>query len=167
MSGPAVVIGFILLIPSVLGMVTSALTFFEVIAYHGDESRETFDSSFRRTCLNSAAKSYRQRTGASASLPILETYCECTLPLIKEGRSAPTAVQECGQQMQDGLLTLPDQETQNLYADAMGRSGQQSSQRIGLAYNDAGIRLFHWVGGGFAIFWLIAFFVSGLLGCYS
>lgn len=141
MSGPAVVIGFILLIPSILGMLLSALALLGIIAVSSAGSAAaigsatsqsagaTFDSSFRRTCLNSAARTYRQNTGASAPLPVLEGYCECTLPLVKGGYSASASARECAQRMQDGLLTVPDQETQNLYADAMAGSDHRSSQR--------------------------------------
>ncbi len=59
-SGPAVVIGFILLVPSILGMAASALAFFGLIAVSSVRSAAiasatsqsategTFDSNFRR-----------------------------------------------------------------------------------------------------------------------
>jgi hypothetical protein len=68
MSGPVVAIGFILLVPSVLGMLFSALLFFGVIASTGGKSgtnasessrpfQSDFDANFRRSC----AKSVKQK----------------------------------------------------------------------------------------------------------
>jgi hypothetical protein len=56
MSGPVVAIGFILLIPSVLGMVAAGLMFFGVIAVSGiglsHNTNTTADVELRRACIN-------------------------------------------------------------------------------------------------------------------
>ena len=45
MSGPAVAIGYILLIPSILGMIGSTLIFFGVIAFTADRSSSVKNES--------------------------------------------------------------------------------------------------------------------------
>ena len=89
LSGPAVVIGYILLIPSVLGMILCALIFAGVFAVSGQPDRASdqpnppvqraFDADFRRDCMNGA-----KLQAPDASLPSLEEICECMLSTYKQ-----------------------------------------------------------------------------------
>jgi hypothetical protein len=118
LSRPAVVIGYILLIPSVLGMLVCAIIFFTVMGGHGDTFQEGFDGGFRQFCANSFVQSYRQAAGQSPSLLLTAQYCECALTVVKENNSANVASQICIQKVKDNALGVPEQKVQNLYTDA-------------------------------------------------
>jgi hypothetical protein len=167
MSGPVVAIGFILLIPSVLGMIFSALIFVGVISYNGDESgniarrpdqpfQGAFDAGFRRSCAKSFRQNYQLNAGVPAPLPVIVQYCECALSVFKETGSQPTAIQTCVQGAKEGSLNTPSQEVQALYSDeTIGREKYAAS---------AATNLLHVIGSGFAIGLGIVSFVGGLLG---
>lgn len=165
MSGPAIVIGFILLIPSILGMIISALMFVGIIAYNGGESgivasqprqsfQNSFDAGFRRSCARSFGQSYRMAAGAPAPLAMIEQYCECALSVFKETGSQTTAAQTCVQRVKDGSLEAPDQDVREFYSGDI-----RHEKRAGAAIN-----LFRVIGSGFAVALGIASFVGGLLG---
>jgi hypothetical protein len=103
MSGPVVTIGFILLVPSVLGKLAATLMFFRVIAYNGNESSGTTterlnpavsalpqpqdsqpswdlqsDNEFRRACAVGVTESQRE-SNKFPTLPAVVQTCECTL----------------------------------------------------------------------------------------
>lgn len=164
MSGPVVTIGFILLVPSVLGMLFSGLVFLGVNARTGDESvtntRESsrpfqsdFDANFRRSCAKSV-KQKNQEVGYYASQQLIEQYCECALSTFKETGSETTASQTCLQQAKDGTLEQAGQDVDALY----------SSDRVTRSPDGAGTNLFRVIGSGFAVAIGIASFVGGLLG---
>jgi hypothetical protein len=163
MSGPAVAIGYILLVPSVFGMIASALIFFGVITYNGGESSAvneqnfpaSFDTDFRRRCASSFAQNYRQSAGESAPPLLIAEYCECASAALKESGSASMARESCAQQLNAGALIIPDRRVQDFYSNVSEESGPTSRPATGL---------FRVIGGGFAIFWGIVFFVGGLLG---
>jgi hypothetical protein len=173
-----VVIGYILLIPSVLGMILSALTFFGVFAVSGIKTRDNsyariasigsaqdeFDIGFRRSCVSSAQRSYRQRTGSSAPLPVIEQVCECTLTDVKAGIQPGLASQGCLDQFVKGTLEPITPEVQTMYSDALAPRTRATSTRHQRQDTDVAKGLFRIIGGSFALFWLVAFFVSGLIG---
>jgi hypothetical protein len=165
MSGPAVAIGFILLIPSVLGMLFSASLLFGFIALPAggglgtSESESShpfqndFDASFRESC----AKSVKQKNlevGYYASQQLIEQYCECALSTFKATGSETTASQSCLQQAKDGTLEQPSQDVDALYSN---NTSHQSPDRA--VANVARV-----LGGGFAVVLGISSFVGGLLG---
>lgn len=162
LSGPAVAIGFILLIPSILGMIFFALVFIVVNTGYGSNiqvsrSERPFqsasDAGFRRSCARSAKQNY-VTAGVPAPMPLIEQYCECALSTFKETGSETMAAQTCKQQANDGLLDTPSQDIDALYSGDIPREGRDSETA----------NLFRGIGSTFALFWGIAFFVSGLLG---
>ena len=100
MSGPVVAIGFILLVPSVLGMAMSALMFFGVTGITGSEPakviREDSDTTFRRTCFNTSSAS-------PVGVTTVEL-CECILNEYKTSNSTNYANDVCAQRFQHGTL---------------------------------------------------------------
>jgi len=158
MSGPAVAIGFILLVPSILGMIFCALMFLGVNAYTGGESaaipseserpfQSAFDANFRRSCAHSGGK-------AQGMTLEKEQYCECALSAFKETGSETMAAQTCIQRVKDGTLEQPSQDIDALYSSNTSHQSPDS----------AGSNLFRVAGSGFAIALGIASFVGGLLG---
>lgn len=174
MSGPVVAIGYILLIPSILGMVASALMFFGIIGYNGTESstvtneptqsvQEDFATGFRRSCVNKPAP--------SMPLSVTEQYCECALSAYKLSlrnlisNSAQVADDACEQRWENGTLDVVDQETQHLYSSLIGHSNPPSTAEAKTAQRRSLFpRFFNIIGGGFAIALGVASFVSGILG---
>jgi hypothetical protein len=165
MSGPVVAIGFIFLIPSVLGMLFSALLFFGFIALPAGGGLGTsdnvarrpfqsdFDASFRKSCAASV-KQKNQEVGYYASQQLIEQYCECALSAFKDTGSTESAYQTCFQRAQDGTLEQPSQDVDALYSN---NTSHQSRDRE--ATNLVSI-----LGGGFAVVLGISSFVGGLLG---
>jgi hypothetical protein len=154
MSGPAVAIGFVLLIPSLLGMIFSALVLFGVIAYTEDESgtavrqsrqpsQTSFDPSFRQTCAKNFKQSYELTAGVSPTLPIIEQYCECGLSVFKETGSLTTANQTCIQRFNDRMLDAPGRDVEALYSDST--MNHQKSDHAGMSW-------FRLIGSGFAVY---------------
>lgn len=173
MSGPAVVIGSILLIPSILGIICSALMFIGVnvfaFAYDGNETgsvasqsgrsyQSEFDVSFRRSCATNFKRSYYQASGLSAPQPLVEQYCECTLSNVKETGSVEVAAQTCIQRVKDGNLDTPSENVDALYS---GGVSHEKRLRTGLNPLRAAFSVF---GSSLAIGLGITSFVGGLLG---
>jgi hypothetical protein len=166
MSGPAVAIGFILLIPSVLGMLFSVLLFFGFIALpvvgrlgtNASESshpfQSDFDASFRKSCARNFQQKYIQASGVSAPQSLVEQYCECALSTFKETGSETMAAQTCIQKTTNGTLDTPSQDVDALYSN---NTSHQSPNRAVASL--AGI-----LGGGFSIVLGVSSFVGGLLG---
>jgi hypothetical protein len=173
MSGPAVVIGSILLIPSILGIICSALMFVGVnafaFAYDGNETgsvasqscrsyQSEFDASFRRSCATSFKRSYYQASGLSAPQPLVEQYCECTLSNVKETGSEEVAAQTCIQRVKDGNLDAPSENVDAIYS---GGVSHEKRLRTGSNPLRAACSVF---GSSLAIGLGITSFVGGLLG---
>lgn len=167
MSGPAVAVGFILLIPSLLGMIISALYFVGVIAYKGNESssvasqpaqsfQDTRDANFRRSCAKSARQSYWMSTGSQLPTTMAEEYCECALSVFKVTGSKNASAQTCSQQLNDGVLEVPSQEVQALYSGTAQHEKHASAESYGGRF----------IGGGLSAASGIACFVGGLLGWF-
>jgi hypothetical protein len=120
MSGPTVAIGYILLIPSILGMAGSLLLLFGVISYQASRSTNEpaeilpqaapvkfpTDHPGQRLCLYVMLDS---------SVPLLasEQACECSLAL---GVMAADTAGVCATRAQSGLLPPPAIETQKVYS---------------------------------------------------
>lgn len=171
MSRPVVAIGYILLVPSLLGMLLSALALLGVLSYSGAEQnsiiqsspspQQSFDDSFRISCMTSGESSIRKHQllfpPTAGQLEKLRQSCECALSEIKATGSTQGAIQVCGQRLKLGSLTPLDLETENIYSNLESTAKAQPT-------GNALIGLFHIISGGFALLSLVAFFVSGLLG---
>jgi hypothetical protein len=160
MSGPAVVIGFILLVPSILGIILSAFIFLGVNAHTGSEPgfnasepsslfQSPFDANFRRNC----AETTRQQS-QNASQQLIEQYCECALSTFKETSSLALTRQTCLKRAKDGTLEQPSSDV-----DAFYSSNTSTENRT-----DAGASLVRFFGSVSAVALGIASFVGGLLG---
>jgi hypothetical protein len=168
MSGPVVTIGFILLIPSVLGMAAAALMFFGVISYNGTESssaipavatiQEDDDTHWRRICIST-------HTDSKTTITVTEQeqYCECSLSELKAGNPLKDATHVCAQRLANNTLSALDQDTQTLYSNLIGNdvSPTVTTRETPQQGNSS---LFHIVGGTVAVALGIASFVGGLLG---
>ncbi|MHB8539528.1 MAG: hypothetical protein ACYDCD_01095 [Candidatus Acidiferrales bacterium] len=157
-------IGFILLVPSILGMIASALIFFGVVTYNWTGAGETtaqsihqdFDTSFRSSCIN-------QTTAPGTSISTLEQYCECALKAYKATNSEQAAGSECSTELQAGALQPLSEQAQEAY-DALITNTAIPVAADRQPQSDALHGLFNLIGSGFAIVLGIASFVSGLLG---
>ncbi len=166
MSGPAVAIGFILLIPSILGMISCALVLVVSIGSGTiglgkgflssrpvQPSQSAFDASFRHSCARSFKQSYTRLSKVSPSNFLTEAYCECALSTFKETDSETISAQTCLQRTEDGTLNAPSQDMDALYSDDIPL--EPASGVITVASLFSGV---------FSIIWGITFFVGGLLG---
>ncbi len=159
LNGPLVVIGFLLLIPSFLGILSCACMLFglnaDIVSSESAQSRQTTaDATFRSDC----ARDVRQSVlagGLEPSQVLTEEYCECALATFKETKSEKLAAKECGVRAQAGTLGAPAQEVDVLYAgdDA---EGTKSAARPQFLLGSVSSALIVCLG--------IAFFVGGLLG---
>jgi hypothetical protein len=167
MSGPVVAIGFILLIPSILGIGFSALTLLGFNAVlTGAESgtnandvtrpyQSEFDASFRKSCA-ARVRLNSQEMGTYTSQQTVEQVCECSLSAFKETGSATLASQTCSQKITEGTLEPLSPNVDEFYlSDIPRRASVAPDASLGIA------RVF---GSGFIIFIGIASFVGGLLG---
>jgi hypothetical protein len=167
MSGPVVAIGYILLIPSILGMLACSLVFLRIITLsnphpsvaseHSQTSQDAFDQNFRRNCEEAFDRVYEQTIGPP-NLRITADYCECALSAYKETHSELTARQICREKYADGTIAASLPEIQRLYVAAMDSTEKQEREP------SAGFSIIPVIGSGLAIALGIAFFVSGLLG---
>lgn len=169
LSGPAVAIGFILLIPSVIGMISCAVALIAVnvgvvsVGVSGTHlpvppHQSAFEANFRRNCAQSARQRI-QGQGYYASPQLIEAYCECALAELKDSGSETVAGETCNEQAQDGTLTPPSPEVEALYSR---RTSVEEKSTGGLWYAFMG-----WadaLGSAYLVGLGVAFFVSGLLG---
>jgi hypothetical protein len=153
MSGPVVAIGFILLVPSVLGMIFCAAMLLGVnvltgtlLATSADHPYQSaYDADFRRNCaLGTVNPVSQQRT---------EQFCECALPLVKDGHDFGLVIQMCNHRLNNGTLAKPSAEIDALYTDTSPKTGSAGGTAALSILGDAA---FLYLG--------ITFFVSGLLG---
>lgn len=160
MSGPVVAIGFILLVPSVLGMLAAGLMFFGVFAFEGNDSNrativEDNDTQVRRACINQPI------AYSPVGLNTAE-YCECVLTEFKKTGSVSRAATLCAQRHDGGTLAPVDEKTKSLYVALEGTSPPNESERSN--NQSQGTPLFHVIGGTIAIALGVTSFVGGLLG---
>ena len=159
LSGPAVAIGFILLIPSVLGMLSCAVMLFvfntSVGAALGINARNSGrpyqsadDAKFRKNCKDAFNQVSSELPGVSAP-----QYCECMLSTYKQTDSLEGAGRTCAERGLNGTLEEPGENAMSLYS-----SNTSKAANAGL------IDALSVLGNAFLIGWGIAFFVSGLLG---
>ena len=160
MSGPAIAIGFILLIPSICGMLFSGLVLLGALtvpaAMSSLPAQSNFDATFRSNC----AKSARQSIYSSGSLPSqakVESFCECGLSIYKETNSMTTASQICNQRAQDGTLDEVGPNVDALYSNT-------PQQNIPASYSLILTAALSFIGSVGAVAMGIASFVGGLLG---
>lgn len=161
LSGPAVAIGYILLIPSIIGMIFCAILFISINSRDGDKPRagpsepwqSASDANFRNIC-GERVKMKFLSAGISEPRPTVEKWCECQLTTSKETGSLADAAQTCNQQMNDGTLKTPSQEVDVFYPDDIP----------GERRNSEGYDLVRGIGSTFTLTLGIAFFVGGLLG---
>lgn len=182
LSGPAVAIGYILLIPSVLGMIFCALMLAGVFALRGQPdqvsdfadrpAQSAFDVDFRRDCMNGA-----KLQAPDADLLSLEEICECMLStykqthnlgtITKSGGTITTSGDYCSQQFNEGRLAPISPDVAALYSGENPQSSPDAAMTTIrtpdplAAYRTMAIRV---LGGGFSLAMGIGFFVSGLLG---
>lgn len=163
LSGPAVVIGYLLLVPSVLGMIASAFLLFGVFAVSSQTNppaQSASDASFRQTCLNAV-----KQLSPNLKLPKIEEYCECLLPTYQTYRGigtktpadqfsteSPTAL-FCSEQLKKGKLSPLSPKVAALYSSKQQQPGPDATSTI-----------FRAVGGGFSLAMGVGFLVFGLLG---
>jgi len=159
LSGPAVVIGFILLIPSVLGIFSCVVM---LIAFNtsvgsalginanisGHQYQSDGDEKFRKNCKDAFGQVSYELPGTSAP-----QYCECMLAMYKRTDSLEVAGRTCADKGLNGTLEKPSKGVAALY------SGDNSSTK-----NAGIISAVSVLGNAFLIGLGIAFFVSGLLG---
>jgi hypothetical protein len=179
LSGPAVVIGYILLIPSILGVILSGLMF-GAFAVRGFKASDNTDrriepirsvqddayASFRRNCIASAQRSYRQKTGLTIALPVAEQYCECTLSEIKAAgtQDLVSTAQGCADQLVNGTLDPITPEVEAMYSYALGHRTTTATLTQHQRQDKNVARGLLIISGSIALFWMVAFFVSGLIG---
>jgi hypothetical protein len=165
MSGPAVAIGFILLIPSIFGMIASALMLVGAINIGENEStaatagpnqsyQSTFDANFRQSCAKSFRQNYYLSAGIPASSTLTEQYCECTLSTFKQTGSETNAAQTCIQRSNDGTIGSVGPNVDALYSGVPPRESQDG----------AATSLARFFGVSFSVVMGISSFVGGLLG---
>ncbi len=183
MSGPVVAIGFILLIPSIVGMIASALMFFGVLAYKGEEPSSTAakieqldaqdpqsDDGFRRACAAGVIESVKEQSSKFPTLVSVVHTCECSLDASKQGNFSASTANACAVRWlhADDQIPVAEVEAPYLkvyksyvdplgYQDALAREKEAKQPTAPLAW-------FHVLGGTFAIALGIASFVGGLLG---
>lgn len=155
MSGPVVAIGFILLIPSVIGIVTSATLLIGVntVSLPQQPYQSAEDAKFRKACKDAFVG--RQAQLAVFSKVTALQFCECTLSTYKATGSVDVrgASQRCAEQGLSGTLKEPDQSVDAFYEDASSQSAVKTGTDVA-----------RFIGSGFAIALGIASFVGGLLG---
>ena len=162
MSGPAVAIGFILLIPSIVGMLVCAAFFLGFLSHVGSESvavetvpvQSAFDASFRKSCARSFRSAYQEQTGTPATLLMTEEACECALAGIKRTGDVSSATSACSADAVLGSLEPPAENVDALYS---GRT----TRTVPPTHLPSLIRL---LGSGAAVAMGVGCFVGGLLG---
>ncbi len=161
LSGPAVAIGYILLIPSVLGIAFCALMLIAVnvgtiTLESGRPLQSTFDARFRRNCASGFRSSYFQASGLPASQTMVEGVCECALGTYKETGSEKMSIETCAQRALDGALGQVGPGVNALYSGSVPHVNDKGPGRFLLLLD--GFTSWSFIALG------IVFFVGGLLG---
>jgi len=186
MSGPVVAIGFILLIPSILGMIVAALMFFGVFAYNGENAsnssvesaltqsqdyRPRPDDNNRSVCATAVIESVQRESGALPTLSSVVQTCECAVGAMKQGTFTSDTTDACAKRSLHGDFPPPDHKTEfpyvqvyKSYSDPLGYQDALARAKTPDQATTQGVSWFRLFGGTFAIFIGIASFVGGLLG---
>jgi len=185
MSGPVVAIGYILLIPSILGMIGCALVSFKLFTYNPVRSPvfsklsaslpETQDTSFRRRCINGMMLYNQNHPDQVFTATAIAEVCECSLAMFKETYAYPvastknaelSAISSCTEKYVNGTLVVPSDDIQQFYAAVIRGSEKQAPESNSTPEPEANStpNFVSILGGGFTLALGIAFFVSGLLG---
>jgi hypothetical protein len=185
MSAPVVAIGYILLVPSLLGIATCVLLLLGVISYN-DHATNPYDKivrqplnaedAFRVACINGS----RQEPIFTEKQGRLE--CECVLQAIQGQKGTPeenqNELRDVTAKLNQGIL---DRQNTKLTAatlfcaehlnssSTLTDSGKYIYDRLEAPEDtenkvNVSTRLVHIVGEGWSVFWLIASFIAGLLG---
>jgi hypothetical protein len=142
MSGPVVAIGFILLIPSFIGMLYSAFLLIRASTAPQQLYQSQADAEFRGSCKTAFDENSSDLPGISAS-----QFCECELRIYRSGYSPEAAATICYRRGLDGdKFAKTDPDVEAFYS--------------GAALTDAGRGYMSSV----AIVMGITSFVGGLLG---
>lgn len=159
LSLPSVIVGYFLLIPSILGLLSCVCMLVAInAAILSSESAQpaqtAADTTFRRNCSQNVQRSVRAG-GLEPSRVLTEEYCECALATFKATKSEPLAVKECGERAQDGTLGGLARNVDVLYvADDGDRMKNPAAPQFLLSPLSSTLL----IGMG------AAFFVAGLLG---
>jgi hypothetical protein len=150
MSVPVVAIGFILLIPSFIGMIFCGIVFVSLsVSSSNQPHQSTQDATFRKNCKEAFTQVSSELPGVSAP-----QYCECVLSTYKKTDSLEGADRTCAQEGLNGTLKPPNHDIDAFYGSDTSRPRSDNTE-TNLA------RVF----GGFSALTVgIIFFVSGLLG---
>jgi hypothetical protein len=160
MSGPVVAIGFILLIPSFLGMLLSAWVFVRSAAYQNDSavnrSYYVADQKIRKSCVEGFGR-IRSSLPAKTTVP---EFCECVLnsySIFISGASTrritepmKTATQDCSEAAWKGVLAPVSPDLMASYSKEELETNGQTTEPV--------------LTSTVAIIIGIASFVGGLLG---
>lgn len=162
MSGPAVVIGFILLVPSICGMIFSVLMLIGVIVTTSTslptQATQTADEAgFRKECAASFKQSYTSQVGRPPSKSLPEQYCEYALSEYKQSGSVTATQEVCVEREKNGTLAPIGKDVEILYSDTASTSSTDGMPTPFRAF--LGV-----IGSVSAIVMLIASFVGGLFG---
>jgi len=181
MSGPVVAIGYILLVPSILGMIACGLVLFRFISLGSSRSTvgtealqsspESHDAAFRRSCVNAITPD-SQNYSTAPTLPLVRSelevakVCECALSEVKETNSESAAIDLCWQKLSNNILLAPSDDIQQFYAIVIRGSEKQAPESNSTPEPEpsAALGLVSMLGGGIALGFGVAFFVAGLLG---
>jgi hypothetical protein len=161
MSGPAVAIGYILLVPSIIGILICAVLIIVALIHGSSPSasgnvpvQENVDGGTRRWCINSLAPPNLSDQQAAQ-------YCECWSSLLDHDYIGRDAIVKCMDQLSQGTIAAIDPETLSQYSSLRGHpqaypQAPQKDAPLGISEN------LWWYG--VTVIVGICFFVSGLLG---
>jgi hypothetical protein len=127
LSGPAVAIGYILLIPSVIGMTVCLFMFVSSsVSATNQPYQSASDAKYRLNCAKGMKQAYYRQHGTIASQKFIEQSCECFLSVYKETGSVTSAPDTCGKQLRDGTLATPSKEVDTFYSDGSTNSSSEN-----------------------------------------
>lgn len=161
LSGPAVVIGYIILIPSIVGILTCAALLIGLNLTRSGSgsshlSQSKADAMFRQTCAQKVRAQVRIQ-GYYPSQPAVEAFCECELSTLKVTGSQVETAEVCNQRAQEGTLQPVSQSVDAFYSEPISRVNQENAS-WGLNPVLRGLSDTFIIGVGISVF------VSGLLG---
>jgi hypothetical protein len=135
MSAPVVVIGYVLLIPSMLGVAFAMLIFlgatFWPLSNGSGTAPATYEvSDIRKACLG-------LDMADSPIGPTTPEFCECVVQNYRMSRSVGKASDECVSEYEAHTLPPLDDQTKQLYAEAQEEVNQAERAEINAAVNNS------------------------------